>query len=95
MKVAKIVSLGKSSKPELKCEPLKQVVVTRSVGLLLRLLTDILIMSNERAHSLGWGQRAAVQCADSSLLWVVTIPCCGGGGSSCWKHQVDSASTGN
>ena len=48
-------------------------------------------MSIERAHSLGGGQRAAVQCADSSLylrLWVVTIPCCGGGGSPCWKHQV-------
>ena len=91
MKVAKIVSLEKFSKPELTCKPLKQLVVTRSVGLLLRPLTDILIMSNERAHSLGGGQRAAVQCADSSLylrLWVVTIPCCGGGGSSCWKHQV-------
>ena len=63
--------------------------MTRGVGLLLRPLTDILIMSTQP----GRGQRAAVQCADSSLylrLWVVTIPCCGGGGSSCWKHQVVS-----
>ena len=72
-------------------QAIKAACCDAGVGLLLRPLTDIVIMSIERAHSLGWGQRAAVQCADSSLylrLWVVTIPCCGGGGSPCWRHQV-------